>query len=70
MSPKAIRSLWDSMDQAIKIEKEQKFTKLQDTEIMNISPDNSPQNSGSESDGAEIDAIYGDRRYKSRQHRN
>ena len=37
---------------------------------MNISPESSPQNSESESDGAEIDAIYDDRRYKHRQHRN
>ena len=37
---------------------------------MNISPENSPQNSESESNRPEIDAIYGDRRYKSRQHRN
>ena len=37
---------------------------------MNISPESSPQNSKSESDGAEIDAIYGNRRYKSRQCRN
>ena len=68
--PKAIRSVCDTMDQAIGLEKEQKFANLQDTEIMNISPDSSPQNSGSELEGAEIDSIYGDRRYKSRQHRN
>ena len=37
---------------------------------MNISLENSSQNSKSESDGAEIDAICGDRKYKSRQHRN
>ena len=58
------------MDQAIKLEKEQKFANLQEAEIMNISPDSSPQNSGSESEEAEIDAIYGDRRYRSRQHKN
>ena len=68
--PKAIKSLQDTMNQTMKIEKEQKFVKLQDAEIMNISPDNSPQNSDSESDGAEINAIYGNRRYQSRQQRN
>ena len=68
--PKAIRTLRDAMTQAVKLEWEQKFTNLQDTEIMNISPDNSPQNSKSECNGAEIDAIYSDRRYKSQQHRN
>ena len=37
---------------------------------MNISPDSSPQNSGSESGRMEMKAIYGNRRYKSRNHRN
>ena len=56
------------MNQAVKLEWEQKFGNLQDAEIMNIPPESSPQNS--ESDGAEIDGMYSDRRYKSRQHRN
>ena len=67
---KHIRTLRDAMNQAVKLEQKQKFANLQDAEIMNISPENSPQNSKSESDGAEIDAIYGNRRYKSRQHKN
>lgn len=45
------------MNQAQKLEKEQKFTNLQDTEITNISQESSPENSGSESEGAEIDDI-------------
>ena len=68
--PKAIKTLRDTMNQAVNLEQEQKFTNLQDAEIMNISLENSPQNSESESDGAEINSIYSDRRYKSRQHRN
>ena len=68
--PKAIKTLRDAMDQAVKLEPEQKFANIQDAEIMNISPDKLLQNSGFESEGAEIDALYGDRRYKSRQHRN
>ena len=67
--PKAIKTLRDVMNQAVKLEWKQKFTNIQDTKIMDISPESSPQNSESESDGAEIDAIYSDRRYKSRQHR-
>ena len=69
--PKAIRSLHDTVNQAIRLEKEQKFANLQDAEIMNISPDSSPQNSRSESKGAANKcSISGDRRYKSRKHRN
>ena len=67
---KAIRTLCDIMDQAQKLEKEQKFINIQDAVIKNISPDSSPLNSGSESDGVEIDTIYSDRRYKSRNQRN
>ena len=47
---KAIKPLRDAMNQAVKLEQEQKFANLQDAKIMNISPDNSPQNSESESD--------------------
>ena len=68
--PKVIKTLRDAMNQAVKLEWEQKFTNLQDAKIMNILSENSPQNSGSELAGAEIDAIYSDRRYKYRQHRN
>ena len=42
----------------------------EEAEIMDISPNSSPQNSRSESEGAEIDAIYGNKRYKSKQQRN
>ena len=38
------------MNQAVKLEWEQKFANLQDAEIMNISPQSSTQNSESESD--------------------
>ena len=48
--PKAIRTLCDTSNQAIRLEKEQKFASIQDTEILNNSPDSSPQKSGSESD--------------------
>ena len=68
--PKAIRTLRDAVNQTVKLEWEQTFANLQDAEIMNISPGNSPQNSKSESDRAEINAIYNARRYKHRQHRN
>ena len=41
--PKASRTLCDTMDQALRLEKEQKFDNIQDAKIMNISPDSSPQ---------------------------
>ena len=68
--PRAIRTLWDTMDQAQRLEKEQNFAYIHEAEIMNISPDSSPQNSSSESEGADINAIYGNRHYQSRNHRN
>ena len=37
---------------------------------MNISPENSPENSCSESEEAEIDTIYGDPTYRSKDNHN
>ena len=68
--PKAIKTLRGMMNQVVKLEWEQKFANLKDTEVMNISPESSPQKSESESHISEIDVIYGNTRYQHKQHRN